>query len=161
VILLVGRRIPSPYANNRGFPAAASGLAVTSGRARTSLLGVEPSADGVSRALLDACLLAVVTEGGPRRASSRPTPQLHDVLSRFAGGLGRSSMPPTAASDANDCDLPAKNLDRPLLHTQTKQLWRQITEPPYPRQDQIFVSRKGRGSNARPAGRRVRACVRT
>nr|CAB3447534.1 unnamed protein product [Digitaria exilis] len=49
------------------------------------------------------------------RCASRPPPQLREGLRRFRGGLARSSSEPTAASEAKDCDLPSKNLDRPLL----------------------------------------------
>jgi hypothetical protein len=43
------------------------------------------------------------------------------------GGLARSSSPPTAASDAKDCDLPSKNLDSPLLRGKEKKRTCQIT----------------------------------
>ena len=36
-------------------------------------------------------------------------------MRRFRGGLARSSSDPTAGSEAKDCDLPSKNLDRPRL----------------------------------------------
>ena len=50
----------------------------------------------------------------PRLCASRAPPQLRDGLMRFrAAGLGKSSREPTAASEAKDCDLPSKNLDRP------------------------------------------------
>ena len=49
------------------------------------------------------------------RCASRAPPQLRDGLRRFRAGLGRSSSDPTAASEAKDCDLPSKNLDRPRL----------------------------------------------
>jgi hypothetical protein len=49
------------------------------------------------------------------RCASRAPPQLRDGLRRFRAGLARSSRDPTAATEAKDCDLPSKNLDRPLL----------------------------------------------
>ena len=90
------------------------------------------------------------------RCASRAPPQLRDGLRRFRAGLGRSSSDPTAASEAKDCDLPSKNLDRPLLRTQIKAARRQTTAPQHTRQDQISVIRKERGSNARPIGEYVR-----
>jgi len=83
------------------------------------LLGEPPSTES---AALVAAFLAPAALGqclrGERnrsRCASRPPPQLRDGLRRFLAGLARSSREPTAASDANDCDLPSKNLDNPLL----------------------------------------------
>ena len=78
--------------------------------ASLAVLGEVPSTE---RAALADAFLAAAALGQCRRGernlprcASRPPSQLRDGLRRFLVGLARSSREATAASDANDCDLP-------------------------------------------------------